>query len=235
MTTRPPVPDRVPPTAALLLVALAAGLPLVPQGPVVDQGSFTISHGGSVIGREDFAIRRGSASAPEGYTIKTTASYPPASPRVTLSPVVELGPDSFPVQMQFDVFGDGQQRIYLQLGPRRVTLRVVHPGGESARELPAAGPEVLVDDSVFALYALLPRGAGPLEALAARTGNRSPAQVIDRGEGRTTLQGVGHTLHHIVLRVGDQPRDLWYDAQGRLMRVDVPAAGLVAERTPGPP
>jgi hypothetical protein len=187
------------------------------------------------VGRESFTIRRGSPSAPDGFTISTSVSYPAAGPRVTLSPVVELGPDSLPRQMQFDVFGGGQRRIYLQFGPHRVTLRDVHPGGESARELPRASPAILVDDSVFALYALLPRGAGHLAALAARTGEQSAAQIIDRGDEHTTLQGVGRTLRHLVLRVGEQPRDLWYDAQGRLMRVDLPAAGLVAERLSGPP
>lgn len=226
--------DRVA-AAAALLAALAAGQPAAPQGPVMDQGSFTITHGDVEVGREQFTLRRGSASGPDGYTITTSAAYPPISPRVTLAPVVELGPDSFPVQMQFDVFGGGQRRVYLQLGPRRVTLRIVHPGGESARELPAAGPAVLVDDSVFALYALLPRGTARLEALAARTGDRSGARIADRGEERTTLQGVAHTLRHVVLSAGDQQLDLWYDPQGRLMRVDVPAVGLVAERTPGPP
>ena len=218
-----------------MAAVLWAGPRAAPQEPVLDQGSFTISHGSTVVGREDFTIRRGGGSTPDGYTIMTSAAYPPAAPRVTLSPVLELGPDSLPVQMRFDVFGSRQRRVYLEFAPRRVTLRILHPGGESARELPATGPEIVLDDSVFALYALVPRGAGHLEALAARTGDRSAVQLIDRGEERTTLQGVGHTLHHIVLRVGEEPRDLWYDGRGRLRRVDVPATGLVAERTPGPP
>jgi hypothetical protein len=220
---------------ALLTAALAAGPLAAPQGPVLDEGSFSISQGGVQVGREVFTIRRGSPSAPDGFTISTSASYPATGPRVRLSPVVELGPDSLPRQMQFDVFGGGQRRIYLQFGPHRVTLRVVHPGGESARELPRVRREILVDDSVFALYALLPRATADLGALAARTGDRSAAQIIDRGEQHTTLQGAARTLHHIVLRVGEQSRDLWYDAQGRLMRVDIPATGLVAERLPGPP
>jgi hypothetical protein len=229
------VAEPLPRLALLLVALLAGGRSWAPQGPVVDAGAFSISRDGAVVGREEFTVRRGRPSAPDGYTIATRASYPPTSPRVTLSPVVELGPDSLPVQMQFDVFGDGKRRVYLQISPRRVTLRIVHPGGESARELPAPGPAVLVDDSVFALYALLPRGIGALRALAARTGDGSAAQIINRGEGRTTLQGVAHTLQHVVLSVGGQSRDLWYDAQGRLMRVDLPATGLVAERVPGPP
>jgi hypothetical protein len=220
---------------ALLSAALAVAPVSLPQGPVVDEGSFSISHGGVEVGRESYTIRRGSAAAPDGFTITTSASYPATGPRVILSPVVELGPDSLPRQMQFDVFGGGKRRIYLQFGPHRVTLRDVHPGGESARELPRASREILVDDSVFALYALLPRRTGHLAALAARTGDRSATEIVDRGEQHTTLQGVDLTLRHIVLLVGDQPRDLWYDAQGRLMRVDIPAAGLVAERLSAPP
>ncbi len=220
-------------SASLALGALLLAADPV-QGPVLDAGTFVISRAGAVVGREEFTVRRGRSTAPDGYTITATAAYPPASPTVTLAPVLELGPDSLPVQVQFDVFGDGQARVYARFAPHRITLRVVRPGGESARELPATGRTLVVDDSVFALYAIRPT-PGLLQVMAPRTGARLSAELLERGTERTTLQGVTHPLAHWVLRLGPEERHLWYDEAGRLMRVDLPALSLSAERTSAAP
>lgn len=215
----------VPVLAALLLWAKG------PQGPVLDSGSFVISRGGVVVGREEFTVRRGRSSGPDGFTITATARY--SVPRVnTLAPVLELGADSLPVQLQFDVSGETQARVYARFGPRRITVRVVRPSGESARELPASGRTLVADDSVFALYAIRP-APGPLEVLMPRNGQRAPAELVSLGTERTTLQGVSRQLEHWVLRGADE-RHLWYDETGRLMRVDLPSLSLSAEREAAP-
>jgi hypothetical protein len=199
------------------------------QGPILDAGTLIISRGGLVIGREEFTVRRGRSGAPDGFTISSAVSYPPTSASVRLSPVVELGPDSAPLQVQFDVYGNGQSRAYARFGPRRITIRVVRPGGESARELPAIGAEIVVDDSVFALHAVAPPRR-VRQAIAVRSGARLPVQIDGRGIERTTIQGVPRDLRHEVLRVGAQERHLWYDQDGRLMKVEAPGLSLVAER-----
>lgn len=234
MTASPPGCSAVNPRRVSLALAVltATAVPAVsaaPQGPILDAGTLVISRSGAVVGREEFTVRRGRSGGPDGYTITSTATYPPASPRVTLSPAVELGPDSIPVQVQFDIHGDGQARVYARFGPRRVTLRVVRPGGESARELPATGREIVADDSVFGLYAI-PPARGTRQAVFPRSGARLPAEVVDRGTERTTLQGVPRELRHDVLRLGSQERHLWYDQDGRLMKVEIPALSLMAER-----
>ncbi len=217
--------------AGLLLGSMAAGRA---QGPLLDAGTFIISHRGTAVGRESFTLRSGRAGEPGGYTLSSSATYLKGDAQATLSPVVEWGSDSLPLQVQFDVFGDGQSRVYLRFGPRRVSVRLVRPGGESARELPAAGNELVVDDSVFALHAL-PPGRAAAQAIFARTGTRLAARLEDRGLDQTTLRGVVHRLRHLVLTVGQQERHLWYDERGRLMRVDIPALELTAERAPGTP
>ena len=215
---------------ALMAVPTTPTIPTIPpQGPVLDAGTLVISRSGMVVGREEFTVRRGRSSGPDGYTITSTVTYPPTSPRVTLSPVVELGPDSIPVQVQFDIYGDGQSRVYVRFGPRRMTLRVVRPGGESAREMPATGREIVAADSVFGLYAI-PPARGARQAVSPRSGARLPAEVLDRGTERTTLHGVLRELRHDLLRLGSQEHHLWYDQDGRLMKVEVPALGLTAER-----
>lgn len=225
---RNPSPVKRPGATTLTALLLATS---GPQGPVVDTGTLVISRGGVLLGREQFTVRRGTSSGPDGFTITTTAHY--AIPRaITLSPVVELGADSLPVQVQFDVFGDGQARVYVRFSPRRITVRVVRPGGESARELPLTGRTLVADDSVFGLYAIRP-APGPLQVLTPRNGRRVPAELVALGTERTIVQGVTRRLEHWVLR-GSDDRHLWYDEAGRLMRAEVPALSLIAEREPEP-
>lgn len=212
---------------------MTASAVTAPQGPLLDAGTLLITRGGAPIGRENFTIRRGRSSGPDGYTIATTVLYPPAAPRMRLTPVVELGADSLPVQVQFDIFGDGQRRVYVQFGPRRITVRVVRPGGESARELPVTGREAVADDSVFALYALLP-GGQPFQVIQPRSADTRPARITEEGTGQTTLAGVAHELVHRILHLGAEERHLWFDRDGKLQKVEVPSAGVVAERVPGP-
>ncbi|GBD31193.1 hypothetical protein HRbin33_00141 [bacterium HR33] len=201
---------------------------------VLDSGRFTILRGGEIIGSEEFSLRRGRASGGEGFTLATTASYPPRGGGIALSPVVELGPDSLPVLVQFDVFGDGQRRIYARFGQRRLTLRIVRPGGEAAREYPSSGRNWVADDSVFGLYALPPKRApGPVQLFNPRTERRVAGRLTDRGTGRVLVGGVAHTLQHLVLETENGLRHLWFDSSGRLMKVEIPAAGLTAERVEG--
>jgi hypothetical protein len=87
----------------------------------------------------------------------------------------------------------------------------------------------VADDSVFGFYAIpLPRGAR--QAVLTRSGARHPVELLDRGTERTTLQGVPRELRHEVLRLGTQEHHLWYDPEGRLMKVEVPALGVTAAR-----
>lgn len=206
------------------------GLRTPQQGSVIDAGAFVITRGADVVGREEFTIRHGRTESSDGYTISATATYPPRPSRVTLAAVTEVGADSLPTAVQFDVLGDGQRRVYARFGARRVTVRSVRPGGESAREFPAAGRQLVVDDSVFGLYAILPgRGPGPLDLIAPRQERRREARLSDLGTDRTVVSGVARMLRHFVLEAEGETRHLWFD-EGRLMKVDLPAVGLTAQR-----
>lgn len=216
----------------LTLLTLLPLLPPLPpqQGSIVDAGAFVITLGADVVGREEFTIRHGRTESGDGYTISATAAYPPRRSLVTLAAVTEVGPDSLPTAVQFDVLGEGPRRVYARFGARRVTVRSVRPGGESAREFPAAGRQLVVDDSVFGLYAILPgRGAGPLDLIAPRQERRREARLSDLGTGRTVVSGVARMLRHFVLEAEGETRHLWFD-DGRLMKVDLPAVGLTAQR-----
>ena len=227
---------RFPPPAIGLFLSFMPFMPPNPsqQGAVIDAGAFVITRGADVVGREEFTIRHGRTESGDGYTISATATYPPRRGQVTLAPVVELGPDSLPAAVQFDVFGDGQRRVYARFGARRVTVRSVRPGGEAAREFPAARRQLVVDDSVFALYAILPgRGEGPLHLIAPRQERRVEARLTDLGTERTVVSGAARMLRHFGLEAEGETRHLWFDEGGRLMKVTLPGPGLTAQRVEG--
>lgn len=224
--------------SALLILPFLPSMPSMPlpgsqQGSVADAGAFVITRGTDVVGREEFTIRQGRTETADGYTISTTATYPPRRSQVTLAPVVEVGPDSLPSAVQFDVLGDGQRRVYARFSARRITVRSVRPGGESAREFPAAGRQLVVDDSVFALYAILPgQSEGVVHLIAPRTERRVESRLTDLGTERTVVSGVARSLRHFGLEAQGETHHLWLDETGRLMKVTLPG-GLTAQRVEG--
>lgn len=219
-------------TAVALAAGTLGGRPTVAQ--VVDGGTLVILSGGEVVGREEFTVRRGRTTGP-GHTISTTAWYPATHATITLSFELELGADSVPTAVQLEVTGPDPYRLYAAMGTRRVTIRTVRPGREAARELPGAERHVVLDDSVFALQALLPRDGTPgFAGVVPRRDQRARAQVTWVGEARTEIGGVVHALQQVTLRLNGRIRHLWYDQGGRLMKAEDAGTGLVAERREGP-
>ncbi len=217
--------------AALIPFALPS--PALAQQRVIDTGTLIISRAGAVIGREEFVVRVGRASTGrEGFTISANAFYPSERTQASVVPVVELGPDSQPASLQIDA---GQQRVFAQIGARRVTVRMVSPQGESVREYPGGERLLVADDSSFALQAIPPgRTAGTVSLVWPRAGRRESGSLEDRGTERTELGAGAAALRHYVLKAGGTERHLWYDERGRLMKVELPAGSLSAVRAPEP-
>ncbi|HXV85421.1 MAG TPA: hypothetical protein VD793_01925, partial [Gemmatimonadales bacterium] len=162
------------------------------------------------------------------------AWYSAARSGITLTAALELGPDSAPTALQFDVTGPDARRVFAVFGPRRITVRSVRPRGEAAREYPPAPRILVLDDSVFALQALPSRAGGEVAFLEPRQDRRGTGTAIWTGPDRTLIGGVAHTLDRLALSRASGIRHLWFDAAGRLMKVEDLATGLVAERQQGP-
>src|ERR1041384_3689220 len=163
-------------------LVLAAVLAAVwPQG-VLDSGVLIISRSGTVIGKEEFVVRAGRASGDRGFTVASRASYPPDHPRVGLSPVLELRPDSQPASLQIDLQGRPPRRGFAEFSPRRLSLRTVDGSHESVRQYPAPEHAFFLDDSAFALHAIPPQGPpGPVLMFWPRSGRRNLGSWSDRG------------------------------------------------------
>ena len=218
--------------ASLLVLALL-------QTPL-DEGTFVVREDTLEVARESFRLIHGRlARGGAGWTLATTIRYDRTRPVVVLAPILDVSTDTLPATLQYDVADPRQPvRILGELGRGRFTVRFVARATERAREFPAGGRPVVLDDSVFALYLFAAWRAagepGQLTAIVPRGLRREAVEVQDRGLEPTTLNHSAVTLRHVTVTGGpNQVVHLWLDATARLMKVEIPSRRLSAERTPG--
>jgi hypothetical protein len=217
---------------AVLLALLAL------QSPV-DEGTLVVREDTVEIAREAFrltAVRTGAGVT--RWKLATTIRYDRSRPVVVLDPIVELGPDSSPVSLEYTVADPREPlRILGQLTRGRFVVRLLGRRTERAREFPASPPTAVVDDSVFALYLPVAWQGRPapatVTAIFPRAGRRELLTVQDLGIQPTTLNRDPAALRHITITGGENRLvHVWLAADGRLAKVEVPSRRLVAERAP---
>ena len=215
------------------LLALAAL-----QG-ALDSGTFVVRADTAELARETF--RLSSARVGEAETrwrLASIARYDRDRPAVTLAPTLELGADSQPASLDYDAADPREPaRILGQRGRGRLTVRTLGRGTERAREFPLAGPVVVLDDSVFALYRFVAWYARPEATLVTgvfpRAGRRESLTLQDDGVQPTILNHAATSLRHVTVAGGASALvHLWFDAAGRLLKVDIPSRRLTVERMP---
>ncbi len=218
--------------SALLLALLALQAPL-------DEGTLLVRQDTAEIGREAFRLSAAPGGAGgAGWTLVSAVRYDRTRPIVVLNPILQLGPDSAPASLEYTVADPREPlRILGQLARARFTVRLLGRRTERAREFPAAGRVVVLDDSVFALYLFAGWQAGPgavpVTAIFPRGGRREPLVVQDLGVEATTLNRGAASLRHVSVTGGaNQLVHLWLDRAGRLLKVEIPSRHLTAERTP---
>jgi hypothetical protein len=218
---------------AWLLVLAALQSPL-------DEGTFVVREDTLEVARETFRLVQGRlARGGVGWTLATTIRYDRTRPVVVLAPILDVSADTLPATLQYDVADPRQPvRILGELGRGRFTVRFVARATERAREFPAGGRPVVLDDSVFALYVFAAWRAagqpGQVTAIVPRGLRRETVEIQDQGLAPTTLNHAPVTLRHITVTGGsNQLVHLWLDTNARLMKVEIPSRRLTAERAPG--
>ena len=228
-------------SVCLLLLALVQAIPRPGASIRVDEGVLVVRMDTLEVGRESFVLSRGRLSrGGEGWALATTIRYDRARPVIVLSPILEVGSDTMPATLQYDIANPRQPaRILGELGRGRFTIRLVARDTERAREFPTGRRTAILDDSVFALYLFVAWQAvtdpSPVTAIFPRSLRRETVHVRDQGLASTTLHRGGDAarLRHITVTGGSESVDLWLDAAGRLMKVEIPARRLSAERLAG--
>ena len=212
----------------LLFVAL--------QGSV-DEGTFVVREDTVEVGRETFRIAAGPiALGRTGWRLATRVRYDRERPAVVLASTLEVGADSQPLSLSFDVADPrGPQQVLGQLSRDRLTVRLLGQRSEGAREFPVTGRVAVLDDSIYAPYVFVAwrAGTGPVTAIVPRAGREETLRVEDLGTAATTLNRDPATLRHITLTGGaNRLVHLWLDTDGHLLKIEIPSRRVRVERRP---
>jgi hypothetical protein len=224
------------PIAGLALAAstLAMAGVAVAQGTrIADQGSFTISQNGQRIGREDFTI----SAAPSGSGVEFTASATVQYGDRRLQP--SLRTDSSGVAMSYEVTtraaNSPAERWEGSIVRGRVSARIQTPRGQSAKEFIVADGALVLDDEVFHQYFFIAREQGPVTVMRPRENTQLRVGVVREGSDRVAIGTRELEATRVVLtEPGGARREIWVDAEGRVLKVSLPASGIVALRDDPP-
>jgi hypothetical protein len=210
------------PLLVLLLLLQAGSL----RAQAKFDAALVIQKGGHEIGREEFSISRSGARS-GGTLLTSNARYPAASPTVRIETALERTPDFGIAKFQLAVQAPEGNVVILAAGSgTRLIVRSVTRGAEAGREMPGGRDIVLLDDGVYSLY-------GPIADLATPAGARLTA-IFPRGGRRATFTArrePGDDPQSVRTQLaGDIVGTMVTDSEGRLVRLELPAAGVVVVR-----
>ena len=230
--------ERLMRATILIALTLLLAFPgtLFPQNVALDEGAFRIYVGEEQVGREEFSIRRAGMGDQARVILRGTVQMDLPSGGLTLSPAMEAGgTDLAASAYQIEVTGSETADISVVLAGSRYQSRVLSPQGERRREFRAGPGSVLLDDDVahqsYLLTPFLDTGSPvSLNVLSPRAGRQSRMTLTLVGEEELRVGNRLENTRHFRLDGGEDGRDIWFDEQGRVLRVEVPSRGYRAER-----
>ena len=200
---------------------------------IADQGSFTITQNGQRIGREDFTITASPGGAGVEYSARATVQYGDRR----LEP--QLRTDSAGVAMSYEVTTRGANEPPTQwkgsIVRGMVSARIQTPRGESAKEYIVTRGALVLDDEVFHQYFFVGRANGQITAMLPRDNTQIRIRVERAGTERVaigTREVEGTKL--VLTEPSGTKREVWVDSEGRVLKVALPAKGIVALRDDPP-
>lgn len=219
------------------LLAATASSPLLGQGgaKTIDEGSFTITVNGQRTGREDFSI----AGTPTGRGTEYIAKATIVIGDRRLAPAMQADSSGAPMTYQVQVRNASANQEWWSgtISRGRVDARMRTSRGEARKEYIVTEGAIILDDDVFHQYYFLVSRArtGMVAVVIPRRNAQITLRIAAAGNDRVTIAGKELDTSHLVLtEPSGAQRDLWVDAQGRVLKVVIPARGLVAIRDDPP-
>ena len=206
-------------------------------GQQLDRGRFRLFLDGLEIGTEDFTIQRiGSGDAQETLA---RAAVRMNDGRVVTTILRTVGPSMAFSDYAAIVRGADTLEVRVLHAGNRLRRVTVAPWGEEEQEFRASPRTMIFDPGVahhyFVLGGFLARETGDmtLHAFEPRSEREDWTADLSIGSETITLQGEQVEATRVRIVSGDQVRTVWFDGSGRLVRVEVPTDGFVAQREYG--
>lgn len=233
-------PHPVPRSTTALGIAAAACVVLFPsastaQGRVVDEGTFLVSRDGGPAATENFRI-----TAIDNGQLQATGQVTAGTRRATSRFIADsLGT---PIEFWLNIF-DGPGRLpatevhALVRGGRLSALTKNRDGDEAMHEYPVtSGRCLILDDQLVHLvyFVGLAKRIGTLEVIDPRGARDGRFNLSAHGLEAVIIGGKTVTGTHYTLSGPMGSRDFWTDASGLLLKLEIPAAKVVATREEPP-
>lgn len=218
--------------AAAAVALAAAAQPAAAQTTRLDEGTFRLLVGGREAGTETFSIRQNGTGA-DAVII--------AQGRVTLDAgevvanVQLAGAGLRAVAYDLELRGADARRIRGSVTGSRAAARTTSPSGETMREYLVSDGAVVLDDGVAHHYFFLAMraaaGATLVPVMIPRENRQVQARITAAGEESIAAGGTNIRARRFNIEPnGGDVRSVWVDAEGRVLRVEVPARNFVAVR-----
>jgi hypothetical protein len=220
------------------VILLLAMLPAsgVAQFRSVDEAAFRISLNGQIVGREEFSIRQAGEGDQAQVMLRGTVTLDLPGGALELAPIMAIEGGSQGVSTyQMKVSGSETSEITVRMAGGRYLAKVNSDRGEELREFRAGSGSVILDAGVahhhFLLTPFLDESTGvSLTVLTPREGRQVRMSLTYVGEDQVPV-GMEHLeARQFRLDGGEGARDIWFDEQWRILRVEIPAQGYLAER-----
>ncbi len=214
---------------ALVLAAASIAARAPAQGAPFDEGTFVVTRNGAVVGKEAFRILR-SGGKDQLYT--STAQCAFGDRRI--SPALSADRAGVPLLYRVEVKNGGEieERLQATGRPGRLHAVLQTRTGESSKEYVVANGAVILDDDVYHQHFFVPlaRRSGQVIVVVPRRNSQVVGRLEDRGTDKIRVDGRDVAAVHLVITLPDGARDLWFDESGRLLKVAMPARGVIALR-----
>jgi hypothetical protein len=221
---------------AVLAFSAGAAMPAVAQVTTLDEGVFVISRNGAAVGRESFSIK----SSPGGMggpvvQARATVSYDDRR----LTPVLKADSIGSPTEYQLEVRAGANASEVLKgvIRRGRFSATMQTPRGENLKEYVVSEGALVLDEDVFHQYYFLARGnrTGEVPVVVPHRNVQVVMRIENRGNATVTVGGQSLPARALVLvDPAGGNREIWVDAQGRVLKVAIPSRGILAVREEPP-
>jgi len=206
---------------------------LIGQSVVVDEGRFSVQLAGMPAGTEEFTIRRAGIGEEATVIAQAVIHLDQGNGTTELRPLLRtLLPDGAVSDYQLKVSGVESAELSLWQDGRRYAARFRSIEGEEEREFLARPGTHLLEAGVAHHYYFLKdaREGSRTPVLEPRTRKQVQLLASPAGEEEIRVGTVRVKARRVTFGAGDDARTVWFDAQGRVLRVEIPTIGYVAQR-----
>jgi hypothetical protein len=223
--------------AASLVGVLALGAVDLGAQTTVDEGTFRLTTGGRATATETFSIRQRGEGA-EAVIIARGRIVYREGPQKELTTTLQVSGEALrPSAYDLKVEGAEAQQILARMAGTRFSARVVNSSGERAREyLVSEGALVAEEGVAHHHYFVVSRGRAGVPVrvpiIVPLQGQQVWANVTSGPEETIQVAGQSVSARRLTVSIENNgDRQVWVDAQGRVLRLEIPARSIVAERT----